>query len=359
MNAYSVELYDPYGTRLDVLTDFSALEYARAENSVGRLTLQFSTTATDYNFIKKDGRIGVYRKVDTAAPYLDLSTMWLIRDWAQIYKNGLWTFSVTAFDGNHLLQRRIVDYSDSSGSAAGYADDICKTIVSQNAGSAATDTTRSWASYLSIAGNLSQGASVSKSYSNRNMLSVLQELAQASTQAGSYLAFDVTYNLGAAKFQFETFAGQRGLDHRWPAGTNPVIFDPRMGNLSDVSLEFSSADEVTRVKAVTGGSSAMADDLTRQGESPFGLIEATVNYCQSTGGLSYEANARLRQGRPVNRFSGTVAETPGCMRGVHWDYGDYVTANVLRQKYDCRVSAIRVTLRPGRQATAVILRSET
>jgi hypothetical protein len=76
------------------------------------------------------------------------------------------------------------------------ADDLLKTIVRDNMGSAAPDYRGQYGRQLTTAlfaiqANLTQAQLVSKDFAWRPMFPVLQEIAQASTQAGTYLCFDV------------------------------------------------------------------------------------------------------------------------------------------------------------------------
>ena len=355
---YAVIINDAFGNRLLVPNDWVTFELVRVENDVGALTL----TLPGYyprSLFKKDGLIEIWRQVGNGAPYLETETLWLQRRWR-------WTWNRTGsgveilrrilcFDLNHLLRRRKVDYVAGSAQAAqrDEADDLLKAIAAQNLGASATDATRSWATYLDIQANATQAPVIRKAFAKRTVLDVMQEIAQSSFEAGTYLAFDLMCksppNQGAFKLEFRTYTGQRGVDHTFPGGNPPLLIGPEFGNLNNVEMDDDAEDEATR--AIVAGSGqgaarqvARADDAGRQGESPFGLIEAYLDAFQSGTSLADEADALLRSREPRRTLTGDIEPTSGLLYGIHWNWGDLVTAQVDGESFDAHLRAVSITV---------------
>ncbi len=358
MTTYSCYLDDAFGVRLADASNFLSLTYSRVVNSVSTLKLELpGDFNTDY-IINPDGRIEVWRKLDSGREYLDTDTIWLIKKVTQsVDAQGLQKIIVEADTPLCILREpgRFVNYVAGSAQAqyaAAPADDQIKEVARDNIGTDASGT-RNISAYISIDPNLSLGASVAKSFAWRDCLKVMQEFANASTTSGTYIAFDIVADTPTT-LVFRTFAQQRGVDHRFPGGLNPIIISPDMGNLGETVLTIDYRDEVTY--ALAGGQGEASDritassqDLTRQGVSPFGLREHFVNATQNTSstGLSAEADAALRDGRVRTIFQGRLIDTPDTQYGVQWSWGDYVTAQAFGQLIDCRIDAVSVTVKPG------------
>ena len=87
-----------------------------------------------------------------------------------------------------------------------------KTIIDANMGSGATDATRDLSSLLTIQKSFSLAPDIDISYSRRQLLDVLQDIAAYSWKNGTYLTFDIVYT-GPGTLEFRTYVGQRGVDH--------------------------------------------------------------------------------------------------------------------------------------------------
>jgi hypothetical protein len=354
---YEIVIKDPNAITLAIAqTDFN-LDYYRRINEIGVLILQLPITFDPYILI--DGQIEIYRQADSGPLYLEGETRWFIRKPARkLEASGQEYIEVYAEDANTLLQRRVTAFYAGSSQvlkSAVAADDLLKTIVSNNMGSAAADyagaaTARQLTTALfAIQANLTQGALVSKDFAWRQMLPVLQEIAQSSTQAGTYLAFDVVAIVGGT-FEFRTYTVQRGVDHRWPGGSNPVILDPQLGNLSNIIQADDYTQGISFVYCAGQGQDSdrvvqMATNATIAGLSPYGRFEDFQDARQSTtaAGVLSEANANLWAMRPKLTFEAQLVQTPGVQYGVQYGFGDIVTARYRNRQFDCRIEAVHVT----------------
>lgn len=360
MADYQLLLRDPFGNLLAPLDGFIDLDYARIVNGIGALTVNLPKQYDQYLFssgdVRVDNRIDVLRRVGSGAYYLDTDAQWLVRRGVKkLTGNGQRLTTIQAECANSLLKRRIVAYASGAAQAdkTGFADDLMKAIIRENFGSLATDTARSIATYLTTQADLGVGGSVSKAFSRRKVLQVLQELALMSFQAGTYLAFDVI-STSPSTFEFRTYINQRGIDHRWPGGSNPVILGAEFGNLTNIERGYDHIDEVTYAYAGgqgTGASRAIgtSTDATRVGSSPLNRCEYFTDARASTTAaqLTDEADSALRNGNVRQVFSADFIDTPQVTYGLHVNFGDQVTAVFEGESIDCRVNKIRVSVRNG------------
>lgn len=358
---YYIVINDAFGKRQAVVQDIISLEAGRLVNNVGVLT--FSVPGYyPRELFKRDGIIELWRAPKGAAFQLAFEQLWFLRDWRLVGSGALEYWSCQAYDGLFLLgdpaQRRgrAIAYAASTSQTdkIGAADNLIKAIARENLGSLATDTNRNLSTYVSIQPDFSLGASVSKAFSWRNTLTVMQELAAASTAAGTYLAFDIVCVIPPSQaggrtleLQFRTYTAQRGVDHRYPAGQDPVLIGPDYGNLEDYELAFLASEEANYVYALGQGEGVdravlTASDTGRIGVSPFGRRETTVDSRQtdSLTALQDDADAALREGRPKISLNGTLVDTDQARYGVQWNYGDYLTAQVRSYAFDARADSL-------------------
>lgn len=362
MADYEILLLDPFGVQLAVLDGFTSLDYVRTVNGVGSLSLTIPKMYDDLMFrgndINIDSRIEIRRRIGSGSFQLDTSTQWLIRNAKKILtdKGDRYT-TLSAKDVNDLLDRRIVAYASGSAQAekTTVCDDLIKAIVRENLGSSATDTARDWSSYLAVQADLSLAPSIGKAFSRRNVLQVLQEIALSSYQAGTYLAFDVVAT-SQSQLEFRTYIGQRGIDHRWPTSTSPLLFGAEFGNLTDIVRGYDHSEEVTYGYSGGQGQGASraigtASDSVRIGQSPFGRIEQFSDARQTSSAtlLADEADMIVKNGLPKNTFEARIIDTPQATYGLHYGFGDYVTAVFEGESIDCRIEKIRVQVKDGQE----------
>jgi hypothetical protein len=362
MADYQIGLLDPYGTPLAILDSFQHLDYVRIVNDIGSLVLIMPDVYDKLLFVgtdvRADNRIEVNRRIGSGLQYRDTDTQWLVTKGEKIFNSrGERLTKITCEDLNTLLRRRIIAYNSGSTQASktDQADDMMKAIVRENLGSLATDTDRSWATYLSVEADLGLGQSISKSFSRRRVIDVLKELANASYQAGTYIAFDIVAT-SQTTLLFRTFAGQRGIDRRHPAGINPLIIGPDFGNLADVVRGYDHSAEITYAYAGGQGEGAsrvigVASDTTRIGASPFGRREgfADARTTSDATQVQDEARSLVKGGVPRNTFTGVIVDTPSTIYGLHYGFGDIVTAVFEGESIDCYIDKIRVTVTPDKE----------
>lgn len=364
MTDYAVELYSPLGTELATLDNLIVLDYARRVNNVGQLSVTLSTKYDSLIFyggdVIPDLKLSVKRRIGGGSFVLDMATIWLVRSAVRtIDENGQALTTLIAEDLISILNRRIVAYAAGSAQAdkTAVADNFIKAIVRENLGTLATDTSRSVATYLSIAADVSAGPSISKAFSRRNVLTVMQEICKSANEAGTYLAFDIVATSPSSPPVFSTFTGQRGIDRRWPGGLAPIVLGIEFGNLSFVRREYNHIDEVTYGYAGGQGQGVdrligAAQDATRIAKSPFGRIESFSD--ARSGGTTQaqvddEADSLIKNNIPKNIFEARIVDTPKTVYGLHYGYGDYVTAVFQGESIDARIDSVRIRFEGGKE----------
>lgn len=358
MANYQLVLRDPFGNQLAVIDDFISLDYVRVTNGIGSLTLTLSKKYDALLFIggdvKVDNRLEVQRQIGNGNFYLDTQMQWLIRAGQKTLDDtGQRLTIINALCLNTMLNRRIVAYATGSAQAdkTTFADDMMKAIVAENLGASAVDTARTInALYLAVQGNAGAAQNIAKAFSRRILLPILQELALASYQAGTYLAFDMVANTNAL-FEFRTYIGQRGIDRR-QSSANPVLLGPEFGNLTNVVRGYDHIQEVTYGYAGGQGVGASrligtATDANRVNASPFNRIEKFLDGRLSTDltHLNNDANSLVKDGLPKNTFKAEIVDTPATTYGLHYNFGDFVTAIFEGETIDCRIEQVRVTVK--------------
>lgn len=373
--AIEVHIADPYGTQLAIVANFSdspdgaGLEYALNVGKIGALTLTLPAPF-DTSLLRLDGRIGVWRSINGRTPKLDGDAIYLIRQWTYTRTHTI----VTAVHATDLLRRRIIAYAAGSAYAdksAAAAGDQIKAFASENMGSGivsadrdGVETQANLSAYLAIQAALGDGASLAKACSRRNLFDVISEINQASLEAGTYLTAEIVAPTEST-LELRTYAGQRGIDHTADSG-QPVILSEEQGTLANATLTVDHTDEATFAivaGANTGAAriTATAVDTVRMGASPFNRIERFGDFPNliTTAALQAEANALLREGRPKISVTADLVETDGATRGIHYDLGDIVTAEVRGKQYDVRLDVVSVSVRAGTITSQVQLRTDT
>lgn len=369
---YSLIGNNPTGERLWISQDYVSLSCTRTVNGVGVLTFDLPGNLYVRDDFPIDGVVELWRSPQADAPLLFLETLWFIRRRQRFLKGGVTSWRITAYDGLFLLG----DPSGQKGRLIAYnpyndftdkleeTDDMCKEIVRENLGSLASDTNRNLGTGLVIQPDFSLGPIQHREFSRRNVLATLQEIAQASEEAGTYLAFDIVCTapplVGQSpvfSLEFRTYTQQRGQDHRLLTG-NDVFIGTNFGNLDNVELDedwtgeanfvYATGQSVEHVQAV-----ATAQDDDRIGISPYNrreyLINGSNDQTLTATGLQAEAESALRENEPKVILTADILDTDQARFGKDWNWGDYLTAQIEEFVFDCRITNITVDVTLDRQ----------
>lgn len=365
MISYTAHVADSAGTRLATFANFiesgagAALEYVLSVGKVGVLTMTLPSTV-DTSLLPLDGRIGIWRSINGAPPSLDGDAVFLIRRWDM----GTDYTTITAVHANELFMRRIVAYNTSNltwAYGSGPADDVLKYFADSNMANVQLSRTGALPSdqrpYLTIQANLSQGYSLSKAASWRNLMDIVQELGEASTSNSIYLTAEIVAPTETT-LELRTYATMRGVDHR-ASSTSPVVFSEVRGNLKNAVLTNDRLAEVTHVLAGGAGEGAarlIAEATsTRAYASVFNWRELFVDASNiaDTAQLQAAADAALWAGRPISLLTADLVETPGCTRGIHFNLGDMVTIEHRGYTIDVRLDLIHEVVTPTERRSEI------
>lgn len=364
---YEVWIDDPEGTRLALCDQFEKLEYTRVVNGIGTCVLTVGQEF-DHTLFRVDGIIEVWRQPPDGALALE-NSFFIRRIERGMDTNDRIYTKVTAYDPNNLLRRRIIAYySGTAHTDKGptEADDLMKEFVNENLGNLATDSNRDIESNLnfSIQADLTAGPNVSKAAAWRNLFDVCSDIALATLALDDPVFFDVVA-VTPNSFEFRTYTDQRGQDRSWPDGANPVILSAEFGNLRTPKIVRDYRDEVNFVYSGGQGQGterAMVQwqDTTRIGWSVWNRREAfqDARNCATTACLNTKAQDRLDDGRPARTFTGKIINSPGTLYGLHWGFGDRLSAVFEGEWFEVYVNVVKVT-KSGDGAENIQARLET
>jgi hypothetical protein len=361
MNKYDVILYTPLGEYITRLNDFSNLDVIRTENQVGTLTLIMPMERRYIRMLRHDCQIDVMRHAGGRWNLLG-DTHFLLRKWK--FDDRLATLELK--DGLDILDRRVVAYDEvnpQSETDAVQVDDSMKDVMLENYGASSVDANRNLSTHISIQPKVTLGPIISKQFSGRRVLAVLQEMSKDALEIanGDYMGFDMVA-AGAGKFEFRTYNKMRGVDHSSPSGNPPIIFSTQRGNLSaNAALTYDYSAErnyiYARGKEVGGVRiNGLASDAKRIAQSPYNRIEDWISIQSDTVVTAdEEANAILGEGRPRVLFEGEAMQIPNCMFGVHYGFGDLVSGEAHGVTLTCRIKSFRVSVGPTGETIGVSL----
>ena len=370
-SATTIRICDPFGNFLVETAEFldagnnPGLRYALNCGAVGAMTV---TLPPSYNpLLLKDGRIHIMRSVNGGPAAREGGSCFLIRRWDYAPDHT----TITAVHANDLIRRRAILYAPVLGNSllAGQADNEIKRLWNENSGGAigtfraystvtatADPTQADLSAWVSIQGDMSIAPAVTGYVAWRNMLEVFQEVADFSAQNGTWLTAEIV-SLSEAQLQIQTFTRQRGADQRFSTGSG-LLFSPTRGNLENALLTINAIEEITVGQAlgaaiVSNRYTGYAADYARMAESPFGRIEAIVDSgdAPNDATLTDDSSTIVRAGRPTIHAIADLVETDQCIRGVHYNFGDYLTVEVQGIQYDMRLNIMDVALTASGERT--------
>ena len=357
---YELRLTTDTGVYLQTLNRFQWLQASRTVNRIGHLQLRVPWTFND-QLLKPDRMIQVWR----AAPGgpMKLFRPYFIRRWRfQTGARGAEYVYIYGVCPNDLLRRRIVaHYADETNAKASAeeADDLMKRVVTDaiadGTNPAPTAGTRVWSNF-SVAGDLTAGPQLTKGFSWQPLLTeagggLLPALADAAKEAGTEVFFDVavdSVSTSSISFQFRTYTAQPGQDM-----TEKARFDKER-SMDNPYLEY---DHMSEVNYVYAGGRGIEDEREVQqvydadlyGVSAWNRCEAFEWATNQTvdNGVREAGRARLREGRPVKRFSGEPKDTAATRFGLHWNWGDKVRARYRNEEFDSIIQAVVLHMSQG------------
>lgn len=361
---HQLYLYSPTGELLTIIPDggFVSLDYGFRENEPGVLEV---TLPGDFrrDYLRIDGEIEVYRAYGIGGYQLEGNTAFFIRRIVfQTGEDGTRFIQVTAYSATDILKRRIVAYYAGSSYSEKLNlpwDNMMREIVDENYGPGASYSGASYGDplnrdltpWLVIEPDLNFGASypIDRSFAWEIVLNVLKGITDDVKSQGIYCSFDLV-RVSPAHFEFRVFLGPRGVDHSEDSAS-PVVVSEEAHNLVIPVLDDDWQVEHNFIYAAGQGQEddriiRTAEDTARLWLSPFNRQEYQRDARNSKlpDTVQAEASSALEEGRPRNVFSGKIAQTEGCLYGVHWGWGDIVTASYQGRSFDCHVDSVTISI---------------
>ena len=322
-----------------IIDDYEQFTLSKVVNGVGTYALRLRADDAKVALFVLDSQLEFWRRDEGQGLAWYKEAEYFHRGWRPyLTAEGAYMFESSGVAYNHLLKRRIIVPSvNCTGSKSGVAETVIKAFVDEQAGPSST---RAFTG-LTLEADGAGGNSVTMTRSWRNLLEVCQEIAAVG--GGD---FDVIGN-GAATFEFDWYAGQRGTDR-----SASVTFAPEFGNMASADLRRTRHDEIN---AVLAGGDGEETTRTAVWSTTAGLIagstwnrcEAFVNGTQEgtgTAGLTTAGAAELWQNRPRDEFTCTVLQIPGSYYGQHYFLGDLVTASFGGYSGTKKIQSVTITV---------------
>lgn len=343
---YEAVWYTHEGIRKGVIQAFNSLEYIKTQNTIGSLVVDVPRGLYQYEAFSVGDIFEVWREKNGVLE-LQNETAYFLQDWEfWADSDGAEYIRLIASDANWLLDTAIVAAFSGSEDAemTGIPDDLMKAIVSKQLGS----TAYAWRSKITEAPNLGAGgASISKAFAYRNVLTVVQELAELATEAGVWLGFDVV-RTAPGTFEFRTYTGQRGQDHGRASG-DPRLVGKQYGNLSEATFGTYHADERNWVQVAGRGEGesrvlVYRENIARRDASKWNRREYFKDSRDEdvTANLESDGDAALDEYKPKQVLTGTIHDTPGMQYNIHYQFGDVLSVEAFGYFVDCHVKSVRV-----------------
>lgn len=340
--------------RLAVIDHYANLRYAKRVNDIGSFTIEIGPENFDYTMAHLDGRLVVWRKPSGGARYIDFAGF--VRDIKRQYIQGRHQIVLSGPCYNELLERRIARGEETQPQVhkIGFCDDVMKEIMDENFGTtAAANRDIETPGYLSIQADVSACTAVRKDFPMRNIFRVLQELGEQSAEIRATACFFGVVPLNSGwDMEFRTNVQRWNQDHRHPGGIyGPVIFALERGNMQDPALSRNYREEITLVYGGGEGKGRAREiveieDAARSGLSPLNRRESFFDGRQyiNVAMLEQAAEQLLNEGVPQVQFDYKVVDVPGTIYGLHWNFGDLITASYAGEQYDFHVTSVDVTI---------------
>ncbi len=343
---YQLRLKEPTGALVAIIDDYREMSFDKIVNEMGSFVVLLNGYDPKTSFFELDSQVEVYRRDVTYGIDWYLEWEGFIRDFGyNLDDAGDYTFTANAVSYHHLLKRRIIAYKAgvSQTIKSDYGETVMKEFVSENCGGDALalngrirdgDFTGFSVEPVTGAGNVWQGQ---RSYVN--VLEVVQEVAKAAE-----VDFDVV-GIGDGLFEFRTFLPYLGTDRSNTnvdvttglnsAGNAPIIFNPSLGNCTEVNFTKARKDEVT-VAFVAG--QGQGDDRvvsitlsTAATDSPYNDIEmyGDARNTEDDDDLLSQGEAMLAEKQMSESFTFVPIQTAQSAYGKHYYHGDFVTGQFL------------------------------
>lgn len=322
-NNLHLDLFDAAGARQAVITDFNWLEYQARVNYPGSAKFGIAGDDPILAMLEPGWRMDIWRELpngEWAREHISLidGIEWTYTDRSQAVISASGPLSL-------LGKRRVAWYANTANRTAFTnvpAETISKTLVSYNAGPAATLANgRRLAginSAISVETDLGRGNRQDWFCAWANLLETLQKLAMVG--GGD---FDLVQ--AGSGYQFKWFPGQRGTDR-----TASQVFSLERGNMADPVYKLSTA-AMSNVVIVGGKGEDSARQIRIVQSAEYTAATQAEAFLDATdvdtnAGLDARGNAKLDELKSKRDFGFRILQTAAANYGVDYGLGDLVKA---------------------------------
>jgi hypothetical protein len=362
---YEVWIGEPNGRRIWPCFNLLNLSASKILMGIGQIGL-YVPLNFPINLLRRDMTIQVWR-----APHGYSAALWntyFLRGWKiETKPTGRKTIYLSGPDINYALTGRVVAHyaGEPESQQTNEADDMMK-VVMNNAKQVATNPATTYSPMNRSIGNITTthtthlGPIISKAFAWEQVLSlrgvggVLREIHEAALeQDGTEVYFGLVprnINANEITYEFTTWIGQIA------DVTKTIIFSADRGNLATSMQLEDYSNEVTYVYGAGQGQKDARNiqqvyDPDRIAASMWNRREivADARTSETSAAVLAVARSKLAEGKPIQKFTGTLMDAPGYRFGVDWDFGYRVKAEVDWQSYTPIVAAATILLTQGRE----------
>lgn len=362
MIRYQIAIANDAGEIQSIPRDFVSCNYQlRADGEIGmcEMVLPRAKYQDLMNESNPDYRIQIWRSVNGGNYRLDGNTEFFALKWNKTDDY----ITITAPSIQHLLSRRINAYyagfrdivTGYGASYSGPVTTIMYNLVNANFGGGFIDPNRDvfTSAYippnLTINGPLGTGPTLNIGANRTNVLTTLLDVSEASYQQGTWAAGIVSSD--GSEWYFNAYLNFAGVDRR-----TTVLLSPDLKNVQNAQLTISSVDEKSSV--IAAGRGTGRGRYVQNALNPSIIAKSIYGYKEM-----FAENTNLRNPQVINlarskvqefresiEFSCDLTQTAGCIRGIHYNIGDYMRVSYLGKRFDLRLNLIDVSL-TGSSAT--------
>lgn len=364
---YRIDLRDQSGNIVAVLTDWTRLDIYKVVNGISTHILEIDGNSPNAEMFELDGQLEVWRRnINAGIPWtLEYEGFHRSHE-RRTLEDGNSIYVSHGVGYNHLLTRRIVCYYSSSAytDKSGPGESVMKAYVDENAGPSATNPPRLLLSGvmpgLSIESDGEAGTTWTGTKPFIKLLDICQEVANATG-----VDFGIV-GKGKGLFEFQAKLSPWGNDRSTSglnpatglnsAGNAPVVFSLAHGNMAAPEYSLNRDGEVNAVISMgTGLSSerilALKTSAVPMAESPWNQCEAArgANNEYTTNQLEAGSDAFLAENQAKESFNFGVMQTPGCLYGREYFFGDLVTARYKSIESNKKIIGVRIMVEGGKE----------
>lgn len=364
-DTYALRIYNASGALQHIVTDFVSLRYTKLVNAAGMCVFTVRGNHPIVDDLDLDWQVEVWRSNPTDE---DTPTGAWAADFYGFFRDevrssdsdGQSYFTAYCPAQISLLGRREVAWAADTASrttfASAKAETIAKTLVSYNAGSAATTANgrirTGTVTGVTVEADGTHGNTLDWNCFGVNLLETLTALARVGDGD-----FDLV-KTGAATWEFRWYDGQLGTDR-----SASVKFSLTLGNMANPTLRRNRMNERTVAIVAGQGEGSARAFVTRNGTNyaaGTNDVEMMLDArdVSTANGLNARGDVRLSEVEARDDLTFDVIQTPASRYNLHYFLGDLVTGVYQGVSSTKQITAVTIDFDPnGNEQIGVEMRN--